>query len=295
VTAELQLGPKGLTGTVANKTSMELKNCLMAINSYPFTQDQFVTLSPGESTEVTLNETTMKSRGDFTTDVLLGSASRTRKRIIEHLFTPLPTQPLNPWTRRLFFLGWPERSFISETLLGTGEQEPIVRSTSLLCVESIVRPAKPGEQVRIPRAFSIPALRPGRSTTAFRLSNFLGNTMPPQTGLLFYLPAFASNVRLARGDMHLLLDAYGYQITVRGVDQKSGERIDLEVLKNPSGRRTVEIPDASRFQDRMHGLLVLDLEARPILQPGEQSPTSPSTTASWGLQEASVSLEGVAE
>lgn len=295
VTAELQLGPEGLTGTVVNNTSMQLNNCMMAMNSYPFTQDQLVSLSPGQSSEVTLNETTMKSRGDFTTDALLGSASRTRKRIIEHLFTPLQTQPFNPWTERLFLLGWPEKNFISETLVGIGQEKLKPRSTALLCVEAVVHPAEAGQRVKIPRAFSIPRIRPGRSQTAFRLSSFLGQTMPPQTGLLFYLPPFASNVRLQRGQINLLLEAHGYEVTVRGVDQDTGEKVVLDTLPNPMGRKTIEISDASRFQDRKHALLVLEIQAGPILKPGQTVPSGRAASRSWGLQGASVTLEGVAE
>lgn len=293
--AELQLGPDGLSGTVANRSNLNLDHCMMAINSYPFTSGQMQSLNPGSSVNVRLNAETMKSRGDFTTEVLLGTTSRTRKRIIKHLFTPIPTQPFNPWTRRLFLLGWPDRDFISESLEGTGKGNLTKRSISLMCVEATVKPAEAGQKVRIPRAFSIPALRPGRSPTAFRLTSYLGQTMPPETGLLFYLPPFASNVDVERATLHLQLDAYGQAVTVNGVDQETGEKVRLARLENPTGRRKISIPQAGRFQDNQHGMLVLDLTTEGLGQSGESTGQVTAVGgASWGMQSASVTLEGTA-
>ncbi|MFP4176338.1 MAG: hypothetical protein ACLFT2_03855 [Candidatus Brocadiia bacterium] len=295
ISADLQLGPDGVEGTITNNSPLNLEQGLMAINGYPFTPRSVESLSSGKSAEVVLDSRTMKSQGDFTTDAVLGSTSLTRKRIVEHLFSPPRTQPFSPWRDRLFLLAWPDRHFISETLHGAGE-DMVKRSQSLLCVETTISPAPPGEKVRLPHAFSTPAIRPGDGDKTFRLAQFLGETMPPKSGLMFYLPPFAWNVEINSAELMLLLDAYGYEIIIRGQNMDTGETVELARMENPDGRRRIEIPRASRFQDKERGTLMLQIEARPIDDGSDsaQSASQPQGQDAWSLREATVSVEGTA-
>ena len=294
VTAELELGEDGLSGVVKNNSPLTLHHCLFAANAYPLTAGQG-SLRPGQSMKAELSERTVRRPGDFTTEDLLGSRSQTRRALIENLFTPAEGRPFVPWARRLFFLGWPEGTFISENLLTDSTGELRRRSISLLCVESVVRRAPAGRKVLIPRAFSIPMFRPSGSSVFLDLAAETTG-FPLQMDLNFYLPDFASNVRIEEAELHLAAKAYGYDLSVFGRHPATGELTELQALRNPDGEAVVPVPDAGRFQDVLHNALTFEIRAtmnpqgRALM--GEE--TLPSDVG-WTLREAAVTLRGTAQ
>lgn len=294
IDVELQPGPTGLEGTITNGSSMDLRNCLMAFNSFPFIPQGLQRLKAGESVKFTLNQESVKPRGDFATEAMLGSASLTRKRIVRHLFSASRTQMHSPWTRRLVLLAWPDRDFIDEFLSNGADAEVIKRSSALLCVEARIIPPESGTEVVLPRAFSIPAIRPGRSNRIFPLSRYAGRSMAREVGLLFYLPSFASDVALKKGNLAMSVEAYGYELELHGIDQDTGEKVTLARMKNPSGVEKIEIPRAGRFQNFEQGTLVLGLKSRMETDDEGMSMKGEGRRSSWSLDSVTVRLEGQA-
>jgi len=288
VVAELQLGPEGISGTISNETPLTLEDCLCVVNSYPYVIGD---LAPGQSVSQTLSDDNVKSKDDFTTEAVLGSQSRTRKLITTSLFRTEQERTFAPWAQRLFLLGWPRRDFIVEELQGPDVRDVVRRSIAVLCVEARVRPAQPGTNVFIPRAFSTPGLRPAGSTITFDVAPPLTQTMPMQTDLYFFLPEFASNVELVEADLQISAWALGYNVILSGRDQVSGERVELASWRDLDGRASVVIEDAGRFQDKVRSALVLELRAMPLEAEGG---ATPGPLKAWVLKETSVALKGVA-
>ncbi len=288
VVADLQLGEGGISGTITNNTPMELRNCLCAVNSYPYLVGD---LSPGQSVRVRFSDDNVKSKADFTAEAVLGSRSRTRKLIITNLFKTDQEHVFAPWAQRLFMLGWADRGFACEELLGVRGKDVTRRSISVLCVEVLVRPATAGTAVHIPRAFCTAALRPVGSFGTFGLSSLVATAMPTRAELHFYLPEFASNVEVSEAELHISARAPGYTLVVRGRDQQAGGAIELARWENPAGRESILIEGARRFQHTAKRALVLELEVIPVEResagPAKQPP-------GWSLREASVALRGIA-
>lgn len=292
IDVQFQLGPRGLEGTVHNRTSIDLEHGLLAFNSYPFVPAGLQSVESGTNTRCVLNEESARSRGDFATEALLGSASLTRKRIVRHLFTTPKVHMYSPWTRRLFLLAWPERDFIGEQLTGVGRESVTKRSSALFCVEARVTPPPSGQRVVIPRAFSIPAVQPARTNRVFRLSHQAGRSMARDAKLLFYMPRFASNVAVEKAALRMSVEAYGYDLNIQGVEQDGGKRVPLTTRESPSGRIKVDIPRAGRFQNMEQGILELAVKARRTRQPGSVSSAGQNRRMSWSCHSMSVRLEG---
>ncbi|MBS3763991.1 MAG: hypothetical protein KGZ25_11890, partial [Planctomycetes bacterium] len=226
IATELQLGPEGVTGTITNHTPLDLRNCRFVVNSYPF---EVGDLPREGSTPVTLSDANVGKRllvaprrdeiyrnlrgrrkeeteEAIDTNAMFGGRGMTRKSIVKHLFTPARRQHFTPWSERLFLLGWPpaDKNFISERIEGIDEK-PVERSISLVCSETPIRPAPAGQKVSISRAFCSPAIQlPHSKNTPFELSSFIGDTMQPDTKLIFYIPDFASNVEAESATIRFL-------------------------------------------------------------------------------------------
>jgi len=298
VVAEFKLGSDGLRGTVTNNTDMQIKGCLLACSSYPYVIGD---LAPGASKQIHLSDENVKSKGDFTTKTVLGDASVTRQRIIENLFLPQREFSFTPWARRVFLLGWPDRGFISEDLVGAkGEVQK--RSSSLLCVEADVEAAAPGTAVLIPKAFTSVGIRRGGAgpmmmmppvTRTRKLEDELptitSNLLGP-TEIQVLLPPFASNVVVEEAKLELNAMAYGFELVVQGKDRKTGKMVDLGTYTGLTGKKALVIKAAGRFQDPSRGVLALVIDSAPI----EGKVPAGTLAAGWNLKDVAVTIKGTA-
>ena len=257
VSAEFQLGEKGLGGTIVNNTDMALKDCLLCVNSYPYLVKD---LAPGQSVQMTLSDQNVRGRGAFAPQTVVGQRDRMRSQIIADLFSAGTMRGSTPWSVSLLLCGWPERKFIRESLTGGRQQSVTERSVSLLCIDAVVRPAEPGTTVLIPRAFCTTDSLLGEvalaAETALRGSG--------EWALSILLPDFASNVVVEEAEVNLWARVPACELTVSGRDQESGGLVVLDRLRAPDGRIRVTVPDAKRFQDRSLNTLNLHIQARPI-------------------------------
>jgi len=261
VSAEFQLGEKGLVGTVVNNTTVALKDCLLCVNSYPYLVGN---VAPGESVQTTLSDQNVRGKGAFAPHAVVGQRDQMRSQIIADLFTVGPLRDPTPWSLSLLLCGWPERKFIPERLQGGEEQSVTERSVSLLCIEAVVRPAEPGTTVLIPRAFCPTDSPPGGVALAAEMA--LRET--GEWELSIRLPDFASNVVIEQAEVHMWVRVPEYELTISGRDQETGELVVLGRLRSPDGKRQVMVSDAKRFQDRRLNTLNLHIQARPV---GEES------------------------
>ena len=285
--ADLQLGEDGVSGTIRNATGVLLEDVMVVAGRYPVVVGN---LPDGQTRRVELANKGggFDPRGDFATSAVLGSQERMRKAVVGSLRTPHGDNPSASWVYRPHVLAWIPRPFSPVSFITTAGK-PVERGQTLLCLEAPVRPAAPGTKVTIPEAFIPVDMRFGpRSFVAVDPSVQLR----PEVALGAFLPGFAGNVSIGRAVVRLSGSASGANLTLSGLDAKTGKLVPLKTAPFSGDGWTADVKGAGRFFDTRLNALVLELQVEEGLA---QDGALDLDSKPWYLRDVSVTIHGTAQ